>query len=64
MKKFKPTNGSFSQFYGEQLSMNMDRGKRSTGNMTIRELDIPKLDFGSKEKVKKHRKYNKHTLSS
>lgn len=28
MKKFKPVNGSFSQLYGEQLSIDVNRGKK------------------------------------
>jgi hypothetical protein len=28
MKKFKPANGSFSQFYAEQLSIDEGRSKR------------------------------------
>lgn len=65
MKKFKPINGSFSQFYGEQMSMNMDRSKRSADKVVIRELDIPKLDFSAKEKpIKTHRKRNQNTLST
>lgn len=32
MKKFKPVNGSFSQLYGEQLSIDVNRGKKLQKN--------------------------------